>query len=39
MHIDLFTDESKIYFSYTSESERFLLQNNLNLFLQWANKW
>ena len=26
-------------FSYTSESERSLFQNNLNLFSQWANKW
>ena len=39
MHIDLFADDTKIYFYYTSESEIFLLQNNLNLFLQWANKW
>ena len=39
MHIDLFADDTKIYFSYASESEIFLLQNNLNLFSQWANKW
>ena len=39
IHIDLFTDDIKIYFSYASESKRFLLQNNLNLFSQWANKW
>ena len=39
IHIDLFDDDTKIYFSYASESERFLLQNNLNLFSQWANKW
>ena len=38
MHIDLFADDTKIYFSYTSESEKFLLQNNLNLFSQWTNK-
>ena len=35
INIDLFADDTKIYFSYASESERFLLQNNLNLFLQW----
>ena len=29
----------KSYENNTSESERFLLQNNLNLFSQWANKW
>ena len=39
IHIDLFADDTKLYFSYASESERFLLQNNLNLFSQWANKW
>ena len=39
IHIDLFADDTKIYFSDTSETERFLLQNNLNLFSQWANKW
>ena len=39
IHIDLFADDTKIYFSYASESERFLLQNNLNLFSQWVNKW
>ena len=39
IHIDLFADDTTIYFSYASESERFLLQNNLNLFSQWANKW
>ena len=38
IHIDLFADDTKIYFSYASESERFILQNNLNLFSQWANK-
>ena len=36
MHIDLFADDTKIYFSYICESERFLLQNNLKLFSQWA---
>ena len=30
---------SILYFPYASESEIFLLQNNLNLFAQWANKW
>ena len=39
IHTDLFADDTQIYFSYTYESERFLLQNNLNLFSQWANKW
>ena len=39
IHIDLFVDDIKLYFSYTSESERFLLQNNLKLFSQCANKW
>ena len=39
IHIDLFADDTQIYFSYASESERFLLQNNLNLFSQWVNKW
>ena len=34
IHIHLFADNTKIYFSYASESERFLLQNNLNLFSQ-----
>ena len=39
IHFDLFADDTKIYFSYASVSERFLLQNNLNLFSQWVNKW
>ena len=39
IHIYLFADDIKIYFSYASESERFLLQNSLHLFSQWANKW
>ena len=39
IHIDLFADDTKIYASYASESERFILQYNLNLFSQWANKW
>ena len=39
IHIDLFADDTNIYFSYASESERFLLQNNINSFSQWANKW
>ena len=38
IHIDLFADDTKIYFSYTSENERSLLLNNLNLFTQWANR-
>ena len=38
MHIDLFADDTKIYLSYTSESEIFLSTNNLNLFSQWTNK-
>ena len=37
--LNLFAHDTKIYFSNASESERFLLQNNLNLFSQWANKW
>ena len=39
IHIDLFVDDTNIYFSYTIESERYLLQNNLNLFSQWANQY
>ena len=39
IHIELFADATKMYFSYVSESERFLLQNNINLFSQWVNKW
>ena len=39
IHIDLFADYTQLYFSYASESERFLFQINLNLFSQWANKW
>ena len=33
IHIDLFADDTKIYFSYASESERFLLQNNSSIGL------
>ena len=32
IHIDLFADDTKLYLDYSPESERFLLQNNLNLF-------
>ena len=39
IHIDLFADDTQIYFSHASESEIFLLQNNFNLFSQWVNKW
>ena len=39
IYIDLFADNIKIYFSYASESEIFLLQKKLYLFSQWANKW
>ena len=31
IHIDLFANDINIYLYYASESERFLLQNNLNL--------
>ena len=34
----LFADDTQIYFYYASQSERILLQNNLNIFSQWANK-
>ena len=32
IHIDLFADDTQIYFSYTSESEIFLIQNNIIYF-------
>ena len=32
IHIELFADDTNIYFYYTFESEISLLQNNLNLF-------
>ena len=34
IQFDLFSIDTNIYFSYASESERFILQNNLNLFSQ-----
>ena len=39
IHINLFADDTKIYFSYTSDCEISLLQNNLNLFPQGVYKW
>ena len=41
MHIDLFADDTKIYFYYASRVKYFFYKiiYFINLFSQWANKW
>ena len=39
IHVDLFADDTKMYYSFKNISDRIHLQSTINIFQSWSNTW